>query len=45
MTTFCHQDEAGLLYSALAIIQSIGGLVAGPLLAITFRWGLSLGSE
>lgn len=42
-TTFCHQDEAGLLYSALAIMQSIGGLVAGPLLALTFRWGLSLG--
>lgn len=45
VTTFCHQDEAGLLYSALAITQSIGGLVAGPLLAITFRWGLSLGNE
>lgn len=44
VTTFCHQDEAGLLYSALAIMQSIGGLVAGPLLAVTFRWGLSLGS-
>lgn len=45
VTTFCHQDEAGLLYSALAIMQSIGGLVAGPLLATTFRWGLSLGKE
>jgi MFS family permease len=44
VTTFCHQDEAGLLYSALAIMQSIGGLVAGPLLTITFRWGLSLGN-
>lgn len=45
VTTFCHQDEAGLLYSALAIMQSVGGLVAGPLLALTFRWGLSLGNE
>ncbi|KAK2602823.1 hypothetical protein N8I77_009328 [Diaporthe amygdali] len=45
VTTFVHQDEAGLLYSALAIMQSVGGLVAGPLLALTFRWGLSLGSE
>lgn len=43
VTTSCHQDEAGLLYSALAIMQSIGGLVASPLLAVTFRWGLSLG--
>lgn len=45
VTTFCHQDEAGLLYSALAIMQSVGVLVAGPLLASTFRWGLSLGNE
>ncbi len=45
VTTFCHQDEAGLLYSALAIAQSAGGLVAGPLLALSFRWGLNLGHE
>ncbi|KAK9414827.1 putative Major facilitator superfamily (MFS) profile domain-containing protein [Seiridium unicorne] len=45
VTTFCHQDEAGLLYSALAISQSVGGLVAGPLLAVSFRWGLSLGHK
>lgn len=45
VTTFCHQDEAGLLYSALAIMQSVGGLVAGPLLTVTFRWGLRLGQE
>lgn len=43
VTTFCNQDEAGLLYSALAISESVGGLVAGPLLALSFRWGLSLG--
>ena len=44
-TTFVHPDETGLLYSALAIMQSAGGLIAGPLLAISFRWGLSLGHE
>lgn len=44
-TTFVHQDEAGLLYSALAIMQTAGGLIAGPLLALSFRWGLSLGPE
>lgn len=42
-TSFCHADEAGLLYSALALTQSVGGLVAGPLLALSFRWALSLG--
>lgn len=44
-TTFVHQDEAGLLYTALAITQTVGGLIAGPLLAISFRWGLSLGPQ
>lgn len=44
-TTFVHQDEAGLLYTALAIAQTVGGLIAGPLLAISFRWGLSLGPQ
>lgn len=45
VTTFCNQNEVGLLYSALAITQTIGSLVAGPLLALSFRWGLSLGHE
>lgn len=44
-TTFVHLDQAGLLYTALAIAQTIGGLVAGPLLALSFKWGLSLGPE
>lgn len=44
-TTFVHQDQAGLLYTALAITQTVGGLMAGPLLALSFRWGLSLGPE
>lgn len=45
MSSLCHQDEAGLIYSALAFMQSCGGLVAGPLLAMSFRWALSLGRE
>ncbi|KAK0724135.1 major facilitator superfamily domain-containing protein [Lasiosphaeris hirsuta] len=44
-TTFVHQDEAGLLYTALAITQTVGGLVAGPLLALSFRWSLGFGRE
>lgn len=44
-TTFVHQDEAGLLYTALSITQTVGGLIAGPLLALSFRWGLSLGPQ
>ncbi|KAI1175806.1 major facilitator superfamily domain-containing protein [Nemania sp. FL0916] len=44
-TSFCEQDEAGLLYTALSITQTIGALIAGPLLSISFRWGLGLGRE
>lgn len=44
-TTFVHQNEAGLLYSALAIMQSTGELIAGPLLALSFHWAFRLGHE
>ena len=44
-TTFIPQDKAGLLYTALAITQTVGGLIAGPLLTLSFGWGLSLGHE
>jgi sugar phosphate permease len=44
-TTFVQQDEAGLLYSTLAITQTVGELIAGPLLALSFRLGLSIGSQ
>lgn len=44
-TTFVQQNEAGLLYTTLAITQTIGGLIAGPLLALSFRLGLSIGAE
>lgn len=45
-TSFCRQDEAGLLYTALALAQTVGGLTAGPLLAISFEWSLNhLGHE
>lgn len=44
-TAFCQQTESGLLYSVLAITQSIGSLVAGPLLTLSFRWSLGFGVE
>lgn len=45
-TSFVRQDEAGLLYTALALAQTIGGLTAGPLLAFSFEWSLNnLGHE
>ncbi|KIH89069.1 hypothetical protein SPBR_07098 [Sporothrix brasiliensis 5110] len=40
-TSFVRQDEAGLLYTALALAQTIGGLTAGPLLAFSFEWSIN----
>ena len=33
----------GTLYNTLAVLQTIGSLIAGPLMSISFRRGLDLG--
>ena len=33
------------LYTAAAVMDMVGGLVSGPALSATFRWGLSLGEQ
>lgn len=43
VTTMVEQNSTGALYTALAVTSGASGLVAGPLLALTFRWGVSLG--
>ncbi|KAJ5746959.1 uncharacterized protein N7511_008655 [Penicillium nucicola] len=43
-TALVLPDHVGTLYSALAITQSAGMLVAGPLFANLFRLGLHLGN-
>ncbi|KAJ5948335.1 hypothetical protein N7466_001350 [Penicillium verhagenii] len=43
-TSLVLPDHVGTLYSALAISQSIGTFVAGPLFAYLFRLGMHLGS-
>ncbi|KAJ5450750.1 uncharacterized protein N7458_007199, partial [Penicillium daleae] len=42
-TSLVPPDHVGTLYSAIAISQSLGILVAGPLFAYLFRIGLHLG--
>ncbi|KAH8706205.1 major facilitator superfamily domain-containing protein [Ilyonectria robusta] len=44
-TAFVHADQTGTLYSAMGLMQSVGGLVAGPLLATSFGWALKQGRE
>ncbi|KAJ5648884.1 uncharacterized protein N7484_002607 [Penicillium longicatenatum] len=43
-TSLVLPDHVGTLYSALAISQSIGMLIAGPLFAYLFRLGMHLGN-
>lgn len=37
--------QRSTLYAAVAVVQSVGALAAGPLLADLFRAGLTLGRE
>ncbi|CAI7649697.1 unnamed protein product [Penicillium viridicatum] len=43
-TSLVQIDHAGTLYSAIAIAQSVGTLISGPLFANLFRLGMHLGS-
>lgn len=43
-TSLVLPDHVGTLYSALAISQSIGVFIAGPLFAYLFRIGMHLGN-
>ena len=36
--------DVGKLMSTIAIVESIGVMIAGPLLSILFQWGMDLGS-
>lgn len=44
-TSLVLPDHVGTLYSALAISQSIGIFIAGPLFAYLFRLGMHLGNS
>lgn len=43
ITSLVLPDQVGVLYTSLAVVQSVGILIAGPLFANTFRWGMKLG--
>lgn len=44
-TSLVAADHVGTLYSAAAVMQSLGNLVAGPLFACGFNLGMRLGEE
>ena len=41
--SFVARDQVATLYSAASVVQSLGVLLGGPLLAYTFRFGMRLG--
>lgn len=43
ITSLVDQNMLGTIYTAIAAVTSGGMLVAGPLLAYTFKWGMLLG--
>jgi hypothetical protein len=43
ITSLVHSDEVSRLYAFLAVIETIGQLIYGPLISKTFGWGLNIG--
>ena len=42
-TSFVAEDQIGMLYSATAVMTSLGTVAAGPFFAYAFRLGLNFG--
>lgn len=45
VTTLVRPDHVGTLYTSAAAVSSVGMVIAGPLLAYTFRVGLHWGES
>jgi sugar phosphate permease len=43
VTSLVHPDQVGRLYAVMAIGDTIGASIFGPLLSKSFGWGLDLG--
>jgi MFS family permease len=43
VTSLASPRQYGTLYAAIALCQAAGAVIAGPVLAATFHWGLTLG--
>ncbi len=40
ITTLVDQQHIGRLYAAIAVVETIGALAAGPILQTLYTWGL-----
>ena len=45
VTSLVRPDEVSRLYTAMAVIETIGTLAYGPILSKSFGWGLDLGGN
>jgi hypothetical protein len=43
VTTMVDPSHVGLLYTTISVLDTLGGLVAGPAVSFAFRKGLRLG--
>lgn len=43
VTSLVHPDEVSRLYALIAVVDTIGTLLYGPVLSRAFGWGLDLG--
>jgi len=43
ITSLVHPDEVSRLYAFLAVIETVGSLIYGPVLSRAFGWGMDLG--
>lgn len=44
LASVVEKDNIGMLYTMMSIAETIGALVAGPLLAVSFRTGMEWGT-
>jgi ATP/ADP translocase len=42
-TSFVHADQVSRLYAVIAVIQTVGRMLSGPIVARAFSWGVELG--
>jgi hypothetical protein len=43
LTSLVEKHHIATLYNTMAVLETIGTVVAGPIMAGTFRWGLEMG--
>ncbi|KFG83653.1 hypothetical protein MANI_015986 [Metarhizium anisopliae] len=43
IASYAKDDKTGLMFTAISVSEGLGGLIAGPIMAMLFRVGLNLG--